>query len=196
MSRSQSLSGVDLVTVAAAEADLDRLLAIEPSAEFVARVRARVATEPPAVRWRRPLIALTCASVCALVVALILRGGPEMQQEKKTSVPVVSQLRQDIVLERRRVHFEPVIRRTAAAIRRDRPERHGAHVGRGDQTVIDPTLAEAVRRVMASAASMTVNSTLESAPASIAGEVPALSIAEPLDVPELVLRAADEPRGQ
>jgi hypothetical protein len=195
MSRAESLNDVDLATAAAAEADLRRLLAIQPSIEFVPRVRARVAAEPAAVGWRRPLIALTCASICALVVVLTLCGGPEVQNASRTGIPAVS-LRPDIVLESQSRGAEPAAPRHAAAARRDRRERHGPQVGRAAPIVIDPTLAQAIRRMMASPQTMTVNSTLKSAPASIAGEVPALFVAEPLDVPELVLRSADEPTGR
>ncbi len=47
MSRTERMTEFDERVVAAAEADLDRLLSIEPSPEFAAKVRARIAAEPP-----------------------------------------------------------------------------------------------------------------------------------------------------
>jgi hypothetical protein len=51
MSRTEQMTDFDEREVSAAEADLERLLAIEPSPEFAAKVRGRIAAEPPARRW-------------------------------------------------------------------------------------------------------------------------------------------------
>ena len=66
------------------DADLDRELsaamAVDPSPEFLARVRIRIAAEPEPSIWQRPWL-LAAAGVCALVivasVALAQMGQPE-----------------------------------------------------------------------------------------------------------------------
>jgi len=51
--------------------EIESLLATEPSPEFVARVRARVATEPDPGRWRPSFIFATAGAVVVVIVAVI-----------------------------------------------------------------------------------------------------------------------------
>jgi hypothetical protein len=59
----------------ASDASLDReiesLLGAEPSPEFVARVRARIAEEPAPGRWRAWMIAVPAAAVVAIAVLIV-----------------------------------------------------------------------------------------------------------------------------
>jgi hypothetical protein len=62
--------------------DLDReltaVLRVEPSPEFAARVRARIATEPGPARWRMPRLALAAAGVAIAVLAVnVISSRPE-----------------------------------------------------------------------------------------------------------------------
>ena len=59
MSRTEQMTEFDERAVAEAEADLERLLSIEPSPEFAAKVRARIAAEP-AVAGLEPGSACFC----------------------------------------------------------------------------------------------------------------------------------------
>jgi len=57
--------------------DLQALLAIEPSPEFVARVRTRVASEPePRARWLSWTFAGVVAAAAAVVVIAVYLAGP------------------------------------------------------------------------------------------------------------------------
>ena len=59
--------------VSAAEADLERLLAIEPSAGFRARVRERVAAESMrGQRWSWTLVLVRAGALVTVVVALLM----------------------------------------------------------------------------------------------------------------------------
>ena len=58
MSRTEQMTEFDERTVSEAEADLERLLSIEPSTEFAAKVRERIAAEPPVRRWNWGRLAL------------------------------------------------------------------------------------------------------------------------------------------
>jgi hypothetical protein len=61
--------------------DLDReltaALLVEPSPEFAARVRTRIASEPGPARWRMPRLALATAGVAlAALAANVILSGP------------------------------------------------------------------------------------------------------------------------
>lgn len=62
------LSEFDERVVAAAEADLDRLLALEPSPDFAARVLARISAGHAARGWRAGWAGVALASAAAVVV--------------------------------------------------------------------------------------------------------------------------------
>jgi cytochrome c' len=51
------------------DAELAELLSVEPSVEFVARVRMRIATEPSPRRWR-PSWLLAAATACAVLITI------------------------------------------------------------------------------------------------------------------------------
>lgn len=72
------LSRFDERMVAAAEADLDRLLLLEPSPEFAAKVLARISEARAEHRWRAWWFAVALASVAAVIVVgtVITLGQP------------------------------------------------------------------------------------------------------------------------
>ena len=73
--------------VTAAEADLERLLTIEPSIEFRSRVRARVAAESlnrRALPWR--LVVATAGMVMAVATGLLVRP-PAVDRPARPSAP-------------------------------------------------------------------------------------------------------------
>lgn len=61
--------------------DLDRELMatmqVEPSPGFAPRVRARIASEAAAPRWRVPRLALVCGGVALAVLAVKLMSAPQ-----------------------------------------------------------------------------------------------------------------------
>ena len=62
---------VDAMNDPSLDREIESLLATEPSPEFVARVRARVASEPEPGGWRLPFIFSTAGAVAVVIVAVI-----------------------------------------------------------------------------------------------------------------------------
>ena len=91
------LSEFDQRVVAAAEADLDRLLALEPSPDFAAKVRARISEARADRGWRASWFALALTSAAAIIAvgtAITLR-----QHMPVVDVPMVSlPIRPDTIL--------------------------------------------------------------------------------------------------
>lgn len=190
MSRTGQLSDIDERLVASVEADLDRLLAIEPSAGFAARVRQRIAGQRSVHGWRWGRAALTLAAVAAVIVVLSL--GRLQLREHPGPVRVVP--RADIVLGSVVPERDPAVRRsTTPRIRAARhPRRPAPQAPVAAEVVIDPAFAEAIRRLM-----MSTHVSLQTAPDRRAeATAAALTVAEPLDVPELVVKPAEQSGGQ
>ena len=194
MSRTDEMTELDQRMVAEAEADLDRLLSIEPSPEFAAKVRARVAAERP-VRpwnWSRLLVPVVAAAGLVLVVTLATTWN-----ERDAERPLASARHDDIVLpgadvNRRRAdvpvtsvaHDRPTLRR-AIASREAEPE-----------IIIDPAIADAIRRLALAARNSTLDGSKGESIAAPDSASETLPIAGELDVPELVLKPADQTGGQ
>ena len=66
----------DQVTEPAVDRELQALLAVEPSPEFVARVRARIAEEPQPSAWWQSWRFATAVAVAAVVVLAIVMTRP------------------------------------------------------------------------------------------------------------------------
>jgi hypothetical protein len=72
MSRERSISALtdeERRLVAAAEQDLDRLLTIEPSPDFVAKVRARIREEERPASWRGRWVTAVAVAAAIVVIA-------------------------------------------------------------------------------------------------------------------------------
>jgi hypothetical protein len=102
---------------AAIERDIERTLAVDPSPEFLARVRTRIAEEPsPASRrfgWRFAVVA-TAAVAASVVALLMLRPDQRVEpasgllmSRSLTSSIVVPTLSQRLAGERRTTNVEP-----------------------------------------------------------------------------------------
>ncbi len=77
--------------VSAAEADLERLLAIEPSVEFRARVRERVASESiRGQRWSSSWVMVRAGALIAVGFALLI-PSPEVDRPSPPGAPRVFQ---------------------------------------------------------------------------------------------------------
>ena len=190
------LSDIDERAVADAEADLDRLLALEPSPEFAAKVLARI-NAPHAARGRRlGWVGLALASAAALVIAVTLRSDPAEPDRAPSSA---KPLQQDVVLSVEPSDMpEPIplaittLERGRAAqrlVRRNAPPRRTEE----PEVVIDPSRADAIRRLAISTRNVLLGDTASDSSLLPASDVSLPSVlVEPLTVPELVLKPADQ----
>ena len=191
MSRTQSLNDDAAAAVAAAEGDLERLLAIEPSAEFAAKVRARIAAEAPVSRaWHWVRVVLPLAAAAAVILAMMLQGGTHGSD---TVVPVTTVSHAQIVRHppQRPATAGPT---TPPGAIRKRAPRAAPPVAEAAEIIIDPSFAAAIRRMAVSPAQTALDPSLAGVD-PIGGQPEALSIAEPLNLPQLVLKPADEAGG-
>ncbi len=65
--------------------DLQQALAVEPSPEFVARVRAQIASEPAASVWWRPRVLVAAGALAVVIVAAVLVLRPHEQVPSKAA---------------------------------------------------------------------------------------------------------------
>lgn len=191
MSRTEQMTEFDERVVAEAEADLERLLSIEPSPEFVAKIRARIAAEPPARRWHwgRLLVPLAAAACVVLVVMQWYGGEPE---------PPFETLRQsDIALMVETPNETPAIAPvTPTTVSRSAVRHTSAAPPREPEIIIDPAITDAIRRLALAARSTTLDGSKGESIAAPDSASETLPIAEDLNVPELVLKPADQTGGQ
>ena len=193
MSRTDQMNDFDERAVAAAEADLERLLSIEPSPEFGAKVRARIAAEPPVRSWNwgRLLVPLAAAAGLVLVVTLTNRTGRDAEP------PFATARHDDILLPATKVNnAAAVVPVTTVAHNRPTVRRAIASPQAEPEIIIDPAITAAIRRLALAARNTTLDGSKGesiAAPDSVSETLP---IAEQLNVPELVLKPADQTGGQ
>ena len=99
----------------ALDRELAAALAVDPSPEFTARVRARVAREPAPSVWRLPRLMLAAAALAVIVVAALSVGRVDRTEVVVSRAPAVAPPVRPAVP---RVAFEPgrrPIRRGRAA---------------------------------------------------------------------------------
>jgi hypothetical protein len=182
------MTDVDERIVAAAEADLQQLLSIEPSPEFAARVRSRVRERRHARRATWGWLGLALAVAAALILTVVVRVN-RTAPEEGARVPAMV----DITLPTSpATHDVPPVPTSDHAVAVRRVAVADAPRSETPEILIDPATSEAIRRMAISLRN--------AAPAPSAaeklkidmGEPSALRIAEPLDVPELVLKPADD----
>jgi len=195
---SDGLSELDEGVVAAAEADLDRLLALEPSPEFAARVLARISEEHTG-RWRRAgWVGMALASAATLVIAFTLRSGSDARNRAPS---FAKPPHQDVVLSVEPLEMQAGVSHAVTAPKGGRANRP---VGRSLKTaplrvgepevLIDPSLAQAIRRLASSPRTIPLEEPDASPPSRPEASVPSV-VVEPLTVPELVLKPADQDGG-
>jgi hypothetical protein len=180
--------------VAAAEADLRQLLSIQPSPEFAARVRANIheKRKSPAKRWG--WIGLAIATAAALVFAAILRTdhtAPATQNVEIVKQPDMP-LRAAPPAEQGPL---PPTTRTArhVAIQKETPR--SAEATASPEIIIDSAMTAAIRRMAMSLRTSEPDASAAEQLQTEVGEPAPLTIAEPLNVPELVLKPADQNGG-
>lgn len=201
MSRTRTndrLSETDERVVAAAEADLDRLLSIEPSPEFAAKVRARIREPQKGRDWSAGWLGLALASVAALIIAV---GDPLGWRVSETApIPVETAVTS---AGRGLKTAPPAVAKTAptavaiktappAVALETAPDPVDRNRPRGPEVLIDPSLGQAIRRLALSTANLALDPTpVASAPPVFDAPVSSV-VVEPLRVPELVLKPADQ----
>jgi hypothetical protein len=75
---------------AALDREIESLLASEPSPQFLARVRTRVAQEPEPRQWRAPWIFLSAAAVTVVILAIVVWPSDETAGPKGPALQVQS----------------------------------------------------------------------------------------------------------
>ena len=187
------LSDVDARIVGAAEADLARLLSIEPSVGFAARARARIAAAAPTRGWRSRRLVLTLAAAPVLLLAFSLRGGLSLRDNVR---PIVRPPHQDIVL-RSTPHVGATLvdRPTPAVLPRRTGRRAPPRGASASEVIVDPSIAAAIKRLAITARSTVLDDAALGTPPRATPEPDALPVAEPLIVPKLALTPADETGG-
>jgi hypothetical protein len=185
------LSEFDQRVVAAAEADLDRLLALEPSPDFAAKVLARISEGHPARGWRAGWAGVALAAAATLVIAFMLRSG---SGARDGDVNAPKSVHADVVLSSpasdMQVRVSPVITPST------RPRPAGPRIG-DPEVLIDRSLADAIHRLAVSTRNMTLDDGAPDDRPRPASESPTPSVVvEPLTVPELVLKPANQNGGR
>ena len=193
MSRTERMTELDERLVAAAEADLQQLLSIDPSPEFAARVRSRIdenRQSRASNRWGWIGLAVAAAATVILVAAL------RTDQSSPTTQPVEIADRADMTLKVPPVEHNPSPLPTAPhQVATRRGSTPTAAPPASPEVIIDPAMTDAIRRM-----AMSLRNTQPDAAAAEQlqiemGELVPLTIAEPLNVPELVLKPADQNGG-
>ena len=100
----------------ALDRELAHALAVDPSPEFVARVRARIADEPAPSTWRMPRVLMAAGAAAVLILAVVVvtprpreaevvqavrPAVPEAMQAVRPAVPEVVQAFRPAVRHRR-----------------------------------------------------------------------------------------------
>ena len=178
-----------------AEADLERLLSIEPSPEFAAKVRARIGDNRESRAWKRwGWIGLTVATAAAVILVLALR--PE-----HTAAPngrVVASARPDDNLRapsRTDDTTDRAPKTTLLPVARHRSPARAAEPGPNPEIIIDPAMTEAIRRMAIALKNAEPDASTAEQLQMQMGEPAPLAIAEPLNVRELVLKPAEQNGG-
>jgi len=194
MSRTERLTDSDERAVAAAEADLSRLLSVEPSADFAARVRARIneSHEPRREWWGWAGLALAAAAV--LVVVLTSRTGPG--SSNVASTPAAGH--PDVVLNPApsRIPDAPVAVVVPSPHVTPRPLVQPARHVEEPEVLIDPSVAAAIRRLAIAVSNASLDATRAETLQIEVGNPSELVVSELPSIPELVLKPADQTGGQ
>jgi hypothetical protein len=77
----------DALTDSSLDREIASMLAVEPSPEFLARVRARVAEEPEPNTWRWSWVVATAGAVAVAIVTVIVWPSPESVPASDAAVP-------------------------------------------------------------------------------------------------------------
>jgi hypothetical protein len=84
------------LTDEALERDLARALAVEPSPEFLARVRTRIASEPAPRAWKVSWLIGAVGAVAAAVIVAAIATRPDQITAPTAIAPLAARLQPDI----------------------------------------------------------------------------------------------------
>jgi hypothetical protein len=181
------------------DADLDReiqtALAVDPSPQFVARVRSEIDNEPIAARipWRWAI-----AAACAVVVAIPITNGvrsavvPLKPRSAEVSTrPAVSKLVEpasamDVSEPGARISRIPMTSRPAA-----RAKASIVHEPAMPEVILDPENVEAFRQLIVSVRERRFEATFDETSASTPWEMTDLTVAPPIIIEPLEQPAAN-----
>jgi hypothetical protein len=129
----------DQVNDATLESEIESLLAVEPSPEFVARVRARVAEEPEPRRWWTSWTLAVAGAVAVVILAVI--AWPSREPSVMTTIPTprITEIVDPVT--RPDATLPPA---TSRAVRSRSPTRIAVAVATSGDRVIDIDLPEVV----------------------------------------------------
>lgn len=193
MSRTERLTEGEARIVAAAEADLQRLLSIDPSPEFASRVRSRIDQNrrTHTTVWAWVGVGLAAAATVVLLVALRTdRSSPAPQPVTATHA--------DIPLRPPATPAEKLSPPSLAAAKPVVSQRRSEGSAKGPATpevIIDAAMKAAIQRMTISLRNTSPDVSVAESLQVEEGHPAALKIAEPLNVPELVLKPAEENGG-
>ena len=196
MSRTERLTDSDERVVAAAEADLSRLLSVDPSVDFAARVRARISESPEPRRQWWGWAGLAFASAVVLVVVLTSRIGTAPSNVASTP----ASRHPDIVL----IGPAAATHDATAAVVVQTPHMAASrplalparHVVEEPEVLIDPSVAAAIRRLAIAVRNTSLDAkTVETLQIEV-GNPSELVVSELPSIPELVLKPADQTGGK
>jgi hypothetical protein len=180
--------------VVEAEADLQQLLSIEPSPDFAAKVRARVHErhERGAMRWGWIGLAITAAA--ALILVAVLRTDHSAPASQRMEVV----RRPDTTLHPDPPTDKTPIRSTMRLSHDVTMARDATRTAEGAgsrEILIDPAMTDAIRRMAMALRNTEPDVSVAESLHVEEGDPAALKVAEPLNVPELVVKPADQADG-
>jgi hypothetical protein len=121
----------DALTASPLDREIRAALAVDPSPEFVARVRTRLAHEPTARAWRRPWLVAAAGAVAAAIALAVVVSRPH---DTTTTAPVTQSLKPAQVDRPAEPRPEPVVNADPEPV-----ERRAR--GRAEATLVRPTAA-------------------------------------------------------
>jgi hypothetical protein len=194
MSRTGRMNEFDQRMVAEAEADLQQLLSVEPSPELAARVRLRVHERTKSHAWRWGWIGLALASAAALIVAVVLRTNHSVPGEQ--TIEMVHRPDVPLIVPATMVRDTPPSSpQGAVKVARHYAGRFGVAQAPAPEIIVDPAMTAAIRRFAASLRNVPPDESVAETLQAEAGDPRTLPVAKPLDVPQLVLKPADQNGG-
>ena len=128
----------------ALEREVESLLDVDPSPEFVARVRTRIASEPEPSRWRLAWVVVPAVGMCVVLFATVMVTGPRPEPAVPAQAVISSPVRPTIV--EREPALEP--RRVVARVATQKREQPAAVVDQFPEVVISEDERQAFEQLL------------------------------------------------
>ncbi len=191
MSRTERLTDIDERVVAAAESDLNRLLSVEPSADFAARVRSHIHESGVSHSTRWGWIGLALASTAAIILAVVVLRPAATDRVQIVRSP-------DITLGTPISPAEnvPSATTTPKPVAKHTPVLGMKDVEASSEVIVDAAMTDAIRRMARSLRNTSPDATVAEQLRVDHADATPLAVPEPLTVPELLLKPAEQTGGQ